>query len=162
MAQNIVDIPESADVQIAGWRMIIQNHKIQEFDKLFCKMMQIADDRNCTRKTLTEFEKYNISYETAIEYSADELENNMNTLAEVIHWYYNDDFIEKMGTNGKWDELLRFSKSNAGRNIADDIIDKIRNCENWEELYDEIHTGSKFNKDMKKTVMEAMRKWNRA
>ena len=53
--------------------------------------------------------------------------------------------------------LSLFSKSVEGRNIANMFIEKIRSCNNWGELYDELHPQNKFNKDVGRRISAGLK-----
>ena len=119
--------------------------------------MGIIEDSGTDRRILTEFEKYKVSYEAAIEECCYELEENKFILANIIY-YYRGEIIEiKGGTiTGTWNKVVKFSESPKGRVIADQYIDKIRSCSDWEELYDELHSKSTFSKHLIKQIQETM------
>ena len=141
MPQSLIRMPKNADLKIGGRAIVIQNHKVVSYWSLFHQIVQIARDWENNRQTLAEFEKYGISFEITIEYCVWELENYVNVLAEVLDWQLNNT-----------DVMRRFSKSAAGRKMADMYIEKIRSCDDWGDLYEEMQLTSEFTKDMKSRI----------
>ena len=53
-----------------------------------------------------------------------------------------------MNVGHDWQIILDSSKSTPGSRIAELYVEKIRGCDDWQELYDEMHPSSRFYKDM--------------
>ena len=153
MPPNMLQLPKEADFLICGWQIYIQNHRAVKGYNLFPRIMGIIRSVNSDRQTLTEFEKHGISYEAAIECCAEELEENPGVLVWFISWMY-------VIRNSK-EPTVGFSKSKRGRFIADQLVEKIRNCDGWVELYDELHHSSRFQKEMKKRIIKELKEQNR-
>ena len=141
MPQSLIQMPKDADIMIHGEPIKIRDHKVVSFWSLFVQIIRIAQNWNSNRNTLVEFEKHGISFEIAIEYCAKELEHNAGTLQGVLDMDY---------TNK--DVMSRFSRSEEGRKMADMYIEKIRSCDDWGELYDQMQLTSEFTKDMKSRI----------
>ena len=137
MPQSLIQMPKTADFYIKGHIIVIQNHKVVSYWSLFHQIVQIARDWENNRQTLAELEKYGISFEAAIECCAKELDDP-RTLEEVLAW-----------DRSKTDVMRGFSESKEGRKMADMYIEKIRSCDDWGELYDEMQEKSQFSKDIK-------------
>ena len=147
MKQSLVGLPKEADFRICGWHIVIRDHIIENSIGLFGMIKGISQDSNSDRQTLLEFEKHKISYEAAIEELTRELEDDVRILADIIHAYNRDDVKSHCNiVRNTWNRLVKFSTTLAGRNIADQFVDKIRRCHNWEELYDEMQGTSRFNR----------------
>ena len=85
---------------------------------------------------VSELEKAGVSYEAAIEYCIGELEDNTEILERVMWWHYNI----QLGII----ERRRFSKSVAGRKIADYIIQDMRRCNNWKDLTETMKKSDSY------------------
>ena len=157
MPQSLTQMPKEASFVIRGWPIRIRDHEVVSDDGLFGEIMHMVKRPNTDRRVLARLEEHKINYETAIEYCARELENNTVILANIINWYYNMGDIEKASWQYNRNIILDFSKMDAGRAIASQFIEKIRSCENWQELYDEMHLTSKFSKDMKKKIIREIK-----
>ena len=122
-----------------GWSIKMYNHKIADGDTLFGSIIWIIklDDGN---QMLNKFEKHGISFETAIERCAKELEENPGVLEFFITW--------DCGWKKSSQSAASFSESAAGRIIAGQFVEKIRSCGDWVELEDELDMSSRFRKDM--------------
>ena len=144
MPQDLTELPETAKFEIGGWGIIIREHKVVNLKGLFGCIMYITGDQNHDRDTLTRFEEYGISYEAAVEYCIKELECSTIILAEALFWNYHIHEIEK---------ISKIPNNLAMKIIAEQFIEKIRSCDNWGELYDEMCDTSQFTKDMKKRVL---------
>ena len=160
MPQSLIQLPKTAEFVIRGWNVTIENHKIVNDEMgLFSTIIGVVDTSGSNKQTLYQLEKLGISFESAIECCASELELDVNILSEII-WYHIG--MQKPASileneEGK-DLFLYFSKSVTGRIIADQYIEKIRSCNNWEELYEELNLKSKFRKDMTKKIRTGL-KW---
>ena len=158
MPQNLIRLPKIADIRFTGRDVTIRNHKVVERGGLTSRIMRITNDQGSNRQTLVEFEKHGINSEMAIEECVRELEEDVNTLAHAVFMYWDREDILKYYTGKKWDDgIFAFTKNKTGRIIADQYIEKIRSCDNWGDLYDELHHTSKFQKYMKKRIKEEMR-----
>ena len=159
MPQNLIQLPKKADFRIAGWTITIRNHKVAESSGLIGCIMKVADDVKSNRDTLYQFEKHGINFETAIEECARELEYDIETLGNFIYWNMNYIKVSAgMTTNKDLDIIYKFAESEAGKKIAAQFIEKIRGCNNWEEIYDELQLTTKFSKYMKERIIKEIKK----
>ena len=149
--QEIVQLVKEADFWIGESQITIKNHKVIDFHGLLSTIIGITAEHD--RNTLSRFEDHGISLEAVIECCVDEVENNPAKLSRIIIWkygdiYYNDEIMNK---------TLAFMKSDAGIIFAEQLIEKIRDCKNWADMYDLIQKDSKFHKDMKKTIEKVLK-----
>ena len=156
MTQGMEQLPCEADFRILGWCVKIKNHKVMNHFGLFGSMMDIAKDSHFGSQFLTEFEGNGITCKAAIQHSATELENNPEILAYLTLTHYCFWEIKEDCSENDWDEILNFSKSVEGRNIAGMISEKIKSCTNWQDVYDELRPKSAFNCGMTGEIREAM------
>ena len=150
MPQSLTQLPETAEFEIGGWRIIIRNHKYGYVMGLFGTILNMIVDKNLEKNILCEFEKQGISWEMTVEYCAYELEHDVDVLAYAIRRNVE---IQK----NSWDETCDFLKSDVGRKIASQYIEKIRSCDNWRDLYDELNFTSQFQKGMYEMIGNEMR-----
>ena len=156
MPQSMTKMPEEADFDISLYPVTIWNHKVEQLGGLLGVITGIIRDENMDRNTLYQFEEHGISFETAIEECVCELENNTDTLGNIVAW--NKMHGKTTETLYKdWDDACKFSKGVTGRNIAEQYIEKIRSCNNWDELYDEMQQTSKFSKYMGSQMMAGVK-----
>ena len=157
MAQSLIQLPKDADFKIGKYRIGIKDHEIVNVTGLFGAVIGIIKDMPSHREILRQFEKYGISFEAAIERQIHEMEHNADILSDAI-WRHSlfEEMEYKFGER-RWDVCLKFSKSRAGRNIAELFIEKIRSCENWEELYDELKLTSVFQMEIRRMVIKGMK-----
>ena len=153
MPQSLTQLPKKMEFAIAGWDITIEDHKIVDNNGLLNSIMHAVDDPGSDRNILYEFEKHGVSFEMVIEYCVWEIENDEDILADVM-WYMNVimELIHTIIGINMWSECRNFSKSVKGREISEQYTEKIRSCNNWEELYDEMQQTSKFHRDMKKRM----------
>ena len=159
MTQGLVGLPESADIKIGDCEIEIRNHKLTNDAGLFGKMLEVIQLSNSDRYTLAEFEDHQISFETAIECCANELEDNIWVMALAMFYKYGIcEIIDADEENGRAVAYI-YSKGDTGRQVAHQIIEKIRDCANWTELYDTLHQDSKFQKKTRKRIKEEIKQW---
>ena len=164
MPQSLTQLPETADLQIDEWPICIRDHKVLDDDGLFGEIMGIVNSLYVDRNELKQLEEHGISFEAAIECCAGELGGNEKIhgwrLLRFINWHPED--MEECHTSyrimDKYGDALtlNFSNSTAGRRIADEIVEEIRQCENWGELYDKLHMTSRFQKDINNKIRRKM------
>ena len=152
MSQSLTQLPKTADIEIQGWHttwtLKIRNNKPDDEEGLFSEIMWIITESDPGNQILNKFEKHGISFEMAIECCAQELEENPKVFEYFIIWEY---------SMGDSEELVAsFSESVAGRTIAGQFVEKIRSCNNWEELYNEFHRTSKFQQDIKSRILKEL------
>ena len=158
MGQSLTQLPRTAEFKILGHTITIVEHKVKNYFGLSSTILDIINDQKTNRRILSEFEKHGVSFEAAIECCATELEYNVNKLARVIIWNYERrKFTDWISTEKNTKEITVFTASLKGRRIAEELTAKIRNCDNWEELHDELHMNSEFQTEMKKRIREEMR-----
>ena len=161
MPQSLTQMPQRADFVIDGQTIEIRDHKVKSSSGLFGIMIRIMEGDESDRQSLCQFEKHGISFETAIECCAHDIENDVYVLGNIIFWNYDIKETKESGTFEHLNAVLAFSESTAGRTIAEQFIEKIRSCDDWEELCDEMHPTSKFYKDIKNRILKELKKQNR-
>ena len=158
MPQNLLGLPENADFSILEWNVIIRDHKVVTGYGLFSDVCRIIQRGRSGKNALYQFEKEGISYEATIEYCIGELENDVIVLADIIERHYSEVRIKDDKGFGKvWKFIVDFSSNGMGRIIACQLVEKIRSCENWNELCDELHMTSQFQKDMKNKIQKEVK-----
>ena len=149
MPQSITQLPKTAEFHIGSCPVTIRDHRVITRGGLTGYIMDIVNKTDTDRNQLYEFEKYGISYEAAIECCAQELEYDTMTLAKAIYNYLDREGIPYFDEHNYPEAGLRFSECVTGRKIAEQFIEMIRSCDNWEDLYQEMQLTSRFHKDMK-------------
>ena len=184
MAQNLIQLPKTADFKIGGWHIKITDHKIESshnlFDcivvvtptetvhntriesshNLFDCIVGIIIDPRFDRQILYQLEEHGISFETVIEECARELEEDPEVFVWSKYRDRNSWFLGRKHTDR--DTRLAFSKSVAGRKITEQIIEKIRSCADWSELYDEMQLTTKFNENVGKRINKELKEQDKA
>ena len=155
MPQSLIQLPKEAEFEIDGWPIHIQNHRVTG-NGLFSQILMIVSSLNSDANTLRLFEEHGISCEMIIEECAKELENDSEVLAHVIRWHCGNLKIKSVLAIDTTDAIFLFSKSVPGRKIAEQFIEKIRSCDNWEELYDEMLLYSRFRMDVKRRIVKGI------
>ena len=154
--QNLIQLPKNAEIQILGWGIGIRNHAMISPFTLIESVIGIIQDVRSDWQSLCQLEKHGINFETAIECCIDELENRTDPLEHIISNYYN--ICEfKDDENVDVDNLVEFSKVEAFRAATCQLVEKIRSCDDWQQLYEELHTSSTFQKGMKTRIIANMR-----
>ena len=168
MPQSLTQLPKTADFKIGGRWIVIDDHEVVSGDGLFSGIIYYVNSPYFDGQILYEFEKHGISFEMAIEECVRELEPDIKTFARVIrdNGIYasiisDNDIYTSMMTDYRpdWNSRRDFTKSLGGRKIASQLIEKIRSCGNWGELYAELQHTSKFSKDMKNKIKEEIIQW---
>ena len=161
MPQSLTRLPQTADFKMERYPIRIRDHEVENWGVrgLLGKIMRVISHSDSNKETLCQFEKHGISFEMVIEYCACELEYNTDILADIMYGhYYDDDVLNEKGVILDLESIHIFSKSEAGRIIAGQFVEKIRNCGDWEELYDEMQMTGKFRKDMKRRIKRELKK----
>ena len=156
MSQSMTQLPKDAKFRMGGWNIKIQDHKVEYPYGLFDCIVDIISDYRSDRQTLYQFEEHGISWEMAIEECIRELEEDTKMFGESTYWHNN-----KGVTGNKYvdlDSRIAFSESVAGRKIVRLVVEKIRSCDNWDDLYDEMQLTTKFHKDMRKRINKELKK----
>ena len=159
MVQSLVRLPENADIKIGRWYVSIKNHRVVTTCGLLGRILGMIDDPDTDIGILSEFEKHGVSYEAVIEECVAEFDR-----ISVIKYIMR--FVYKFKMNGVYVEedqeiFNSFSKSDIGVTLEDKLVDKIRSCRNWDELYNEFHSTSKFSIDLKKIIKEEITQWHK-
>ena len=149
MAQSLIQLPKDADFRIGVWHIKITDHMIVNQGDLFDCIVDIIMDPRSDRQMLYQFEGHGISWEMAIEECVRELEEDTDVFAHSLN-RYNNTWVD-------WAHSIAFSESVAGRKIAGLLVEKIRSCDNWDNLYDEMQLTSKFQKEIKNRMQEEMK-----
>ena len=165
MPQSLTQLPKTADIKIVGgggheWEIKIHNHRIINCaNGLWGVIIDIIRDSDSSMDTLYQFEKHGISWEMAVECFAHELEYNDNTaLSHTIYWCHDILKFEEMITEKTLERIDGFSASPTGRSIAEMYVDTVRNCDNWEQLYLQMHPTSRFQKEMESMVVREIKR----
>ena len=153
MTQSMTQLPETADIEILGWYLTIRDHMFVGYVGLLGSIIDMISVPNSDRDVLCQFEKYKVSFEAAIDCCTREIKDDVRVLSNIIFWNYDVKKTKDRDTFEHLNAVLDFLKSAAGRKIAEQFIDKINNCDNWRQLYDEMHLESKFQKDMKSKII---------
>ena len=160
MPQSLTQLPKTTEFKIWGRWIVIDDHEVINHDGLFVTMMHVINDEGSDKQTLYQFEKEGINFESAIERCAYELEYDPQLIALFI-WDYVHPEIRKFDANVTWSEMGIFSESVACRKIVEQLIDKIRSCNDWQDFYDEMQETTKFHKDVKKRMIKELKEQNR-
>ena len=150
MTQSLTQLPKTVDFNINGQWIEISNYEVVQPRSLFHAIMHIIHYFDSDKNTLTQFEKHGISFEMVIECCARELDKDNMEFTIITH-----DCYKILTTREKyidWDTRLAFSKSVVGKKIVQQITERIRDCNNWEDLYDEMQLTSKFQKEIKRRI----------
>ena len=156
MPQSLIRLPKKADIEIVEVRIEIRDHKVPNKGGLMWFIMYLIQNHYSNKQTLVELEKYGVSYEAAIEYCAEEWEHDVNIRAYIISEYHSKWHSLETDTEDAWEYMINFSKSVTGIKIANQFVEKIRSCDNWGELYDELRQNSRFQKDMKNRIINEL------
>ena len=137
MEQNIVRLPETAEINIDNSWLIIENHKVKKGMQLFIWMQGLAKNEE-QYETLDEFEKWGITYEAFIEQCVMELEEDSVVFQTMENWEYCDNY-----TNDR--VRLDVANTPAAAEIISDMVDHIRDCNDWEDFFELINPESDFS-----------------
>ena len=149
MPQSLIQLPKEADI-IAGYKgtlLSIRNHKVVPTGTLFEWILRLIWNHNSWGNAVTLMEKKGLMFEAVIECCVRELEDDTGLLARVGLW--DQDIWYAVNPPDNADANYAFSESDAGRNIAAQLIDKIRSCNDWEQLRSEMNHTSGFYQDLK-------------
>ena len=154
MSQSLTRLPKTAKIKMEGWNITIENYRVTHGSFWYITLLLIGNSSQ-NRDTLYKIEKQGFSFEMVIEYYIRELEEDAEVFAGTIDRHYGIRYIEDGFIT--WEELVAFSKSVAGRKIAEQLIEKIRSCDNWDDLYDEMQPTGKFHTEMKQKIKEELK-----
>ena len=165
MEQNLLNLPETAVISVDGVGTLfrIKNHKVAGVRGLFNTMSAVVH-HGAWDKAVSDMKSQGFTYESVIERCARELEGNSYVLADFMYGHYN---FKRRGTitlpekASIHDACLDFSESVRGRMIADQIVEKIRDCNNWGELHQIMEKSGKFGTDMKRRIRKECETWLR-
>ena len=160
MAQSLIQLPKGARFNVGLCFIIIHDHKIINTWGLLGHIMWIIEDSFSDRETLYQFEKHGVNFETAIECCAQELEDDTKVLVRAIYNYHRPEQILYLDERNYTGTRRQFSASPAGRIIAGQLIDKIRSCDDWGDLYDKLHPTSEFWKEMGSRIKRDTIQWH--
>ena len=161
MPQSLTLLPKTADIPFGLFDISIREHRAVNAGRLLGGTVDIITHGDSDRESLEEFEKHGISFEAAIEYYVWELEKNSYVFAYLIDRYYDDTGYRKVDVEKEYKFFMNSTSSDAGKKIADQLVEKIRSCENWGELYDEMHMNNRFQKDMKDRILGELKQCRR-
>ena len=144
MAQSLTRLPETATIHnVGGLDLVIKNHEVEQTTLLYWIMGTMAGEN--WNEVVTQMEKSGISFEIAVETCVKELDT-LNTLFADIVW-------EPLNYTKDWDEAFELSKSILGRKMAEQYIENIRRCDNWDDLNREMNPKSQFHKQIKNKII---------
>ena len=151
MVQEIVKLPETASISI-GWRdLVIDNHKVTSEEGMFYWAVAVVAGYDWD-VAVSRMIRQKISYEAFIECCAAELENDINTLANMAWWH--TDMKNRIECNA-------FVSSPGGKNIAMEIVEKIRGCDNWNEFRVLFQEESDFKDELRLRFNEEYGAWSK-
>ena len=143
MAQNIVRLPESAVINAGRWLLTIKNHAVITKYGLFTGIAGAIREGHWD-EVLKQLKSGEFSYESVLEQCVAEIETNQKAFTYAIWWNYDADLT--------YTKAKEFIKTDAGVSLGIKIVDNIRDCSNWDELYKELHPKSKFSRDIQKII----------
>ena len=177
MTPNMIQLPENVHVcvperdqnvidGVCTRNLYIINGKITSDPTLFEWMlrltegdMEISDNgvyapinptgisKNDWDSTVKEIESQGITYEAFIEKCVSELDCYERIFERIPAYFGIEKIIYKYGT---------FSSGEVARGLAQYIIDVMRNCGDWDELYNMINKDSIFRWEIKKQIVLEM------
>ena len=160
MPQSLTQLPKEIDVDIDHmWHVPIKNHLIERPDYLLYTVTCVIDSPRTDKNTLFQFEAFGVNYESFTVACSDILKNDpVGSLCRVLFFHYGMcNYLTDM-PNGqserRHDLIFRLLKSRLGKIYADILVEKIRSCDNWDDLYEEMHHTSKFHKYMRGRIEE--------
>ena len=156
MPQSLTRMPKEAEITIAGGTIYIRDHLALLAGGLLGTTMDIITHPDSDRKSLEEFEKQGVSFEMAIEECVRELEEDTDVFAYLNMDHYSDTEYDDGDSEFVWEFFSDNAKSDTARKLANQLAEKIRSCNNWEDLYDELHMSSQFQQDMKSKIFEEL------
>ena len=158
MPQSLIQLPKEAEFKIGDYRIRILDHRVLNGGSLVPEIIDIINDPGLQRDTLYQFEKHGISFEMVIEYCVRELECRGESLAMFMYLRHGPALPFTRNVKGN-DRIaaLEFSASVAGGIIMEEITEKIRSCDNWGDLYDELHHTSQFHKYIDSRIIRELK-----
>ena len=141
--QSIVRLPKTAYLKLGLFWLRIKNHKTTMSSGMagwmLCTIRFVSKE-----KFIESMKQHEISFEAAVETCNTELENTTKTFEDILYWYFHIKNVPNAST--------KYSKSEAGITMAEEIIEKIRDCGDWEGFYDGMNEKSDFYMKMKKKI----------
>ena len=168
MVQSIARLPESAKGIFRYHHLEIKNHVVYTLYGLFFFTVLII--RNEDKKKIVDWFKSNhVSFEAVIEQCIQELEDDhpaarLNMIEAHYPWSHSNELgffnVEQWG--GAWGKIIsQFSKTSAGRWIADQYVEKLRTCRNWNMFTDTLDMKGVFQQEMKQKIREEIIQWHK-
>ena len=164
-SQSLVRLPETVDLKINDTSLHIRDHRVASGYGLYVwvsDIIQYIDSQRCKNSeftyddwntVVTNMEKQGLVYEAVIEWCVQELENKTDILEHIVYFHYNITRIQRKTPIAISLEVLSdFLKNDRGRSIANQLIEKIRSCDDWQDFYDEMRLTSRFNMDLKNRI----------
>ena len=145
-------MPKSLKTDIAGTRLDIENHKIVSYTRLFeciCDLSYACNNPN-TEWTITsacdKLEKCGLTMEIIIETCSMELQEDQRMFVNVAWLHY----IKGATRNELYNT---FTSNNRTENMAYNIEERMRNCDNLYEFLQMMNPDSTFSIDMKRQII---------
>ena len=150
MPQSLIQLPKTAHIKLSAGNISIKDHKVTK-DLLGAGLFGLilsAIKNNDWNNALPQVESCKISFEAFIETCVKEIEDDVKFGFNLL-WNY--------PTDSNWSQQGDFVSGRTGKMIAEQFIEKIRSCENWDELYTEMHPASMFQKEMKNKITRGVK-----
>ena len=149
MGQNLVGLPKEAHIRLGMWILEIKDHRIQGNDFIWRWLCLVTREHHWKEVAKT-LDENGVTFEAVIETCVVDFEKNHDILAWMMGTH--------LGAGLKWAESMEFSKSATGRAAADRIIEDIRQCDDWEDLFNRTNLNSEWNDYLRDIVIKDWRK----
>ena len=150
MAQSIVELPESANIFIGVFRLLIINHKVTHPAFLILWAIRTFSGSDW-KNTVTQLMESGVNYEAFIETCASELDSNSLVVSHLLS-HYNPARQERSN-------YVAFSQSINGVNIGNEILENIRDCGDWNSFRAVIYKKGVFGKKIASRIQAEMNTW---
>ena len=168
MPQSLTRLPKTAHILHRGMYIRIKDHEViktchrdpgdiidwvaeqARVPDLFNWLATLSCNGNWT-DVVAQMEQQGINYEMVIEHCVTALENTPGVLGTYIYNHYK--------ITGDLIACVNFSKSAAGRRTSDELVVRIRNCNNWRELFTEMSLKNKSYGSLRKLIKKDMKKF---
>ena len=151
--QTLIRLPKDLNIVIGGYPLTIENHRVKiPTSGLTYFMLDLCRIR--TAKQMAEMEK-TIQFEAVIEYCVEEIDKDDTVLAGIITLHYGVYWTHL-------DELMGYCNGVEGRHVAERLVEKIRNCDDWEEFWVEMQVKSQFNVNIKQIIARSVEESKKA
>ena len=150
--QNIIGLPEFADISLGHHTIQIRNHETGNLHVLNSVLWML--DEYSPETVLAELQKHHISLESFIEDAADTMQNKKMVLREIIRCRYDINEIS-------YYDGIKFSAGPRGRLVADILETKIRRCISLGQVKDIFDSDNRFHCMMKRYVENEVKIWCR-